>query len=73
MGVKSYTVALHLKLAIIENTLGNYENALQHLQETLFWAERLNMEREFHEAQALLEELQARPKQPEKSEDTGSA
>jgi tetratricopeptide (TPR) repeat protein len=57
-GGKGYTAILNLRLATIERTLGNRENALEYLQKTLFWAERLGMKRELHIARALLTELE---------------
>lgn len=69
-GGKGSTATSHLRLAAIEHALGNREKALQHLQETLFWAERLGMKRELEGAQALLRELEGNPKQPGDREDS---
>lgn len=70
---KGHIIKLKRQLAQIENTLGNREKAIQYLQEALFWAERLNLQPELQKAQALLQELQGEPKQPEDGEDEESA
>lgn len=59
MGGKGYSTSLHCRLAVIEKALGNKVKSLQHIEETIFWAERLGMPRELREAQLLLTEIES--------------
>ena len=70
IGGKGASTVFHLKLAYIENSLGSQEEALKHLRETLFWAERLSMKRELERGQALLQELNAEAVEPQQQKKT---
>ena len=59
IGGKGASTVFHLRLAYIENAIGSREDALKHLREVLFWAERLGMKRQLKRARPLLQELSA--------------
>jgi tetratricopeptide (TPR) repeat protein len=58
MGGRGYATTLHLRMAMIEHTLGNLDSARKHAEETVFWAEKLGREGELRTARDLLSQIQ---------------
>ena len=70
IGGRGYYTIFHRRLAAIDKALGNIEEASQHLQKAIYWAKQLGLRQELHEAQALLQELNAEAAEPQNQEQT---
>ena len=57
-GTKGFLATLNYRLALVEEALGEYEEALQHAKLAVDWLERLGMKPDLAEAQVLLARLQ---------------
>lgn len=56
-GTKGFLATLKYRLALAEQALGEYDEALQHLQEAIEWFDRLGMEPDYDEAKNMLDQL----------------
>jgi hypothetical protein len=57
IGGKRNFINVHLRLARVEEALGNPAIASEHGQQALFWAERLGIQQKHKEALELLSEI----------------